>query len=116
MALTLLLDCAISKDRIVDTNSSQIVVLLVIRLDECIRDVWDVIATIALACEVHFAVVNFECVDEVFVEADELLAQFYFVRDVRLALRETYADRLFNPEHIGEVDPTRELELSEIAL
>lgn len=43
---SLLLDSAVANDRIVDADASKVVVLCVIRCNECIGDVWDIIAGI----------------------------------------------------------------------
>ena len=44
-----------------------------------------------------------ECVDEVLVEANELLAELLLIGNCRVALRETNAHRLLNKDHVREV-------------
>lgn len=47
-----------------------------------------------------------EGVDELLVETDEFETKLDFVGDVGHALRETDTDRLLNPKHVCEIDPS----------
>jgi hypothetical protein len=58
-----------------------------------------------LACNVCLPVLGLERIDETLVEAAELSSQLHLVSDVGSALAITDADRLFDPEHVGQIGP-----------
>lgn len=103
--LALLLDRRVTQNRIIDRHPSQIIVLLVVCIDERSRKVWYVKTTVALSCQVDFVVVDLKSIDEALVEAKKFLAELDLVRDVRDSLRISDANRLLDPNHIGQIDP-----------
>lgn len=101
----MLLNGTVANDGIVDRYTRQIVVDGIISIDKGVRDVRHVIAAIGLSGEVYFAVLHTKCFNKLLVESDKLLTKLDFIGDVWCSLRETDADWLLNPQHVGQVDP-----------
>jgi hypothetical protein len=112
----LLLNCLVTDDRVIDRDTCQVEVFVVIRGDEAVRNVRDIVTTVTamviamrllspLACNVCLPVLGLERIDETLVEAAELSSQLHLVSDVGSALAITDADRLFDPEHVGQIGP-----------
>lgn len=100
----LLLSSVVCNDRIVDVNTLERHIG-VISGDEGICNVWNVVAAVALTSEVEIPSLDTEGLDELLVEANELLAELDLVRDIGCTLSEANADGLLDPHHVGEVDP-----------
>lgn len=73
--------------------------------DELIRKVWNVVSSITFSCDVHFALLEAKGLHKVLPEASELLSKFHLISDVRSSLCVANTDRLFNPDHVGQVGP-----------
>lgn len=58
-----------------------------------------------LACDVCFPILGLKRIDEALVEATKLGGQLDLICNVRSALAITDADRLFDPEHVGQIGP-----------
>lgn len=97
----LLLQSCITNDRIIDSYTAELVVIVIISSDERIGDVRNVEACIGFSSDVCCETLHVKGVDEVFPEAGELETEFYFVCDVGLALGVAYSDRLFDPDDVG---------------
>lgn len=101
----LLLDRFVSNDGIINGDTSQVEVLIVIGLDEAVRNIWDVIPSVRLSSDISLPVIQFKEINEALVKATELGSKFDFIGDIGCSLRVTHANRLFNPKYIGEVVP-----------
>lgn len=98
---SLLLKSAITDNGIIDGYAAELVVIVIVGRDESIGNIRDVVACIGLSSDVGGGALELKGVDEVLPEADELLAELYFVGDVGLALAVAYTDRLFDPDNVG---------------
>lgn len=103
--LTLLLQVAVTQNRVINGHASQIVVLRIIRVDEGIRHIWNIVSAVAFACDVDLLALGLEVIDEVPVESHELFCETRFIHDVWGPLRKPNAHRLFHPEHVRQVHP-----------
>lgn len=103
--LTFLLDCSITNDWVVDCHTLDVVVVLVVRVDKGICDVWHIIPSIAFTRHVHRVTVDLKSIDEALVESNEFETKLNLVGNVRNTLREPNSDRLLDPEHVSQVDP-----------
>lgn len=101
----LLLDSVVTKDRIIDTDTGKVEVLLVVGLDKAVGDVRNVHAGVRLSSDVRLPVVGVEGINKVLVEAAELLGKFNLVGDIGYALGVADANWLLNPKHVGDVVP-----------
>ena len=111
----LLLSSVVCNNRIVDVDTLERHIG-VISGDEGICNVWNIVATVTLTSEVEIPSLDTEGLDELLVEANELLAKLHLVRDIGCTLSEANADGLLDPHHVGEVDPcVRVLDRSESA-
>lgn len=97
---SLLLKRAISDNGVVDGDSTELVVVVVVGSDEGVGDVGDVLAGVGLAGDVGCGALEFKSVDEVLPEAGELEAELDFVGDVGLASAVTYTNGLFDPDDV----------------
>ena len=68
----LLLYGRITENGVIDSDTCQVVVGLVVGIDESVRNVWDIVSTVGFTSQIHLAVLDLEGFDEVLVEADEL--------------------------------------------
>jgi len=100
----LLLGSIVCNDRVVDVDALEGHVG-VIRSDEGVCNVWNVVAAVALTGQVEIPSLDTEGLNELLVEANELLSKLNFVGDVWCTLSEADADRLLDPHHVGEIDP-----------
>ena len=48
---------------------------------------------------------DLESIDEALVESNEFETKLNLIGNIRDALRESYSDRLLDPEHVCQVDP-----------
>ncbi|KAB8737527.1 hypothetical protein FH972_026486 [Carpinus fangiana] len=78
---------------------------LVFAVEHGAGNVGDIVAGVALACDIDFLVVQTEGVDEALEEAKEGLCDLLLVGLGGLALREASTDRLLDPDHVGQIDP-----------
>jgi hypothetical protein len=97
----LLLQGAVSDDGIVDGDTAQLVVCVIIGRNEGVGDVWDIVASIRLSSNVSRSSLKLKCLDKVPPEANELKAKLNLVGDVGLPLAVADTDRLLNPDDIG---------------
>lgn len=97
---SLLLESAVTDDRIIDGHAAELVVIVIVGCDEGIGDVGDVVAGVGLSSDVGGGALELEGVDKVLPEADELLAELDFVGDVGLALAVADTDGLFDPNNV----------------
>lgn len=67
----LLLNCPIADDWVVDRDTSKVEIFVIVRRDETVGNVRDIVTTVALACDVCLPVLGLESVDEALVEAAE---------------------------------------------
>jgi hypothetical protein len=98
---SLLLKRTIANNRIVNSYTAELVVVVISGCDEGVGDVRDIIACIGLASDVGCCTLEVECVDKVAPEANELETKFYFVGDVGFSLTVTYTDGLLDPDDVG---------------
>ncbi len=77
----------------------------VILVQHGIGNVRHVATGIRLASNVNLAVLQTEGVDKVLEETKELLGNLVFVGGSRCTLRKASANRLLNPDHVGQVGP-----------
>lgn len=101
----MLLNSTVTKDRIVDSHTSQIVIEGVVLVDKCIGNVRHIESAVAFTSQVHFPALHIKCIHEISVKADKLLGEFHLVGNVRHALCESDAHGLFYPNHVGQVHP-----------
>jgi hypothetical protein len=101
----LLLSSVVCNDRVVDVDTLERHIR-VISSDEGVGNVRDVVTAVALTSEVEIPALDTEGLNELLVEANELLAKLDLVDNIGCALSETNADRLLNPHHVGKVDPS----------
>lgn len=98
---SLLLKRGIANEGVVDGDSAELVVVVIVGSDESVGDVGDVEAAVGLASDVGCGALKVEGVDEVLPEAGELAAKLDFVGDVGLAFAVAYANGLFDPDDVG---------------
>jgi hypothetical protein len=98
---SLLLKRGITNEGVVDGNSAELVVVVVVGGDEGVGDVGDVEAAVGLAGDVGCGALEVEGVDEVLPETSELAAELDFVGDVGLAFAVAYTNWLFDPDDVG---------------
>ena len=98
---SLLLQSSIANDRIINSYTAKLVVIVIISSDERISDVRNVEACVGFSGDVCRETLHVKGIDEVLPEAGELETEFYFVCDVGFALGVSYSDGLFNPNDVG---------------
>ena len=97
--------CVVTDDGVVDEGAGEVVVGGVVLVKHGGGDVGDVAAGVGLAGDVDFKILDAEDILPVFEEFDEVLGDFFFRGGGYFADGVAGADRLLDPEHIGEVDP-----------
>lgn len=97
----LLLQGAISNDGIVDGDTAQLVVGVVIGRNEGVSEVWDIVTSIRFSSDVSRSSLKLKCLNKVTPEADKLKAELDLICDVGLPLTIADADRLLNPDDVG---------------
>ena len=102
----LLLIGRVTNDGVIDGHSGEIVVLRVVGANESIGDIRHVETSITLSGDVNLVILQSESRGKLLVEADELLGQLNFIRDVGYPLSVSNANWLFHPDHVGQVDPS----------
>ena len=103
--LALLLSGRVTEDGVIDSNSLKVVIILVIGIDEGIRNIWDVVAPVALSGQVNLISMYLEGIHKVLVKAKQLFSKFDFIGDIWDALGVSYSHWLFHPYHVCEIDP-----------
>ena len=96
---------SIADDRIIDRDPSKIEMILVIFLDERIRNIWDIKPGIGFSSHVNLVIVRIEGLNELLPETFELLRKLKFVADVWRSLSKADTNRLLDINHVGEVSP-----------
>ena len=95
----------VANDWINKHNTANIEIGRILGFEHLIRNIRNVDAAIALACNVRLSPLQAKSIKEILVKAHELFRQANFVYDIRDALREADADWLFDVEHVCEVRP-----------
>jgi hypothetical protein len=95
-----LLGSVVCNDRVVDVDALE-GHIRVISSDEGVGDVRDVVTAVGFTSQVKIPSLDTEGLDELLVEANELLAELDLVGNIGCALSEANADRLLNPHHVG---------------
>jgi hypothetical protein len=103
MTLTILLNHIVSRAWIVDHDSLHVIQGLVAFVVHSICNVWNVVACIGLSSDVDLTVLKVKGLHEVLPEAKELGCYFDLIGSCWFALRKTSADRLFNPNSVGQI-------------
>ena len=95
----------VANDWIVDSCSLEVEVLVILRFDESIRDVRNIVARIRLSGQIHLVTLHAECIYEILPEAHELVCHLVFVGDIWGTNRKAGTDWLVDPNHVGKIGP-----------
>lgn len=101
--LTCYQDYVVVDGRVVDLDTFEVIVGGVIPLNHVLGDVRNVLSRVTLARDVDIEAFHAEGIYEVLPEAIEVIANVNLIVDSNVSWRETDADRLINPDIVGQI-------------
>ena len=105
MLLALQKNIVVVNGWIVDLYAFDVKILGIFLIQHTACNVWDILSSVALACNVDFVSMHMESVDEVLPETHKLIRYVNLIRDIDRAWGKSCADRLVDIDHVGEVYP-----------